>query len=893
MNRTAAQFLRWPTLAAVLWFLSSFFVQPAVAQRAEDTLVTVQIKDKSFQEALSIIEFGIPYKFAYSSELAAGQPSVSISAVRMPLHEFLAVLFQGRTITYHIIGAQIILQQPQPAQPSRVTLSGYVKDARTGESLIGASVYLPSVGTGILSNNYGFYSISVPFADSVDLEISYVGYKTVTGRVGARADLTQSFLMEGNVEQIEIGKMTVTSDKREDNVRKNQTALVEMSTDMITAAPSAAGAGDVIGSVEMMPGVQAGIDGTPGYFVRGGNAGQNLILLDEATLYNPSHIFGLVGIFNPPAIKHASLLKGGFPASYGDHISSVLDVAMKDGNNQEFGGTGQMGSVSSGVTLYGPLQKGKSSFLVSARRSMTDVLLHPFLHKNYFSNYYFYDVNAKVNFQVSDKDRILLSYYSGRDNNTYTKDSTDVAGIDYSMHFGNSAAVARWNHQYSGKLFSNTSIEYNHYHQWLSATQLGYFAQLYSGIRDMQAKMDLTWYLSAGHKINAGADYLYQTVYPASLSGKGAPGDSSGTIVPSGIPPKMGTRVAVYASDDIKIGERWKVYAGIRAPLFLKPGVHYLAAEPRLSVLYMINPSTSIKVSFADVHQYIHLMQSYNASFPAEVWIGSSKLVRPQESQEVSAGLFKNFSENVFQTSLEVYYRRMKNQLLFGGDTTFTLNTSLEDQLIFGRAWSYGAELLVRKNRGRWTGWLAYTLAYANQQFDSLNEGQQFPFAYDRRHMLNLSMGYSISSHWKIGANFLIASGRAFSLSPDSSFVAGGGGSGGGNGGGNGNNPLYNPGRGLGRGRNNGNHGGTWDIIANNYRLSPYDRLDLNIRYTRSRTVGRRTVETEWIFSVYNVYARRNNSFVYRTIDPATRQVVARELPFIPIIPSITYSIKF
>jgi len=386
---------------------------------------------------------------------------------------------------------------------------------------------------------------------------------------------------------------------------------------------------------------------------------------------------------------------------------------------------------------------------------------------------------------------------------------------------------------------------------------------------------------------------LYQTVYPASLSGKGAPGDSSGTIVPSGIPPKMGTRVAVYASDDIKIGERWKVYAGIRAPLFLKPGVHYLAAEPRLSVLYMINPSTSIKVSFADVHQYIHLMQSYNASFPAEVWIGSSKLVRPQESQEVSAGLFKNFSENVFQTSLEVYYRRMKNQLLFGGDTTFTLNTSLEDQLIFGRAWSYGVELLVRKNRGRWTGWLAYTLAYANQQFDSLNEGQQFPFAYDRRHMLNLSMGYSISSHWKIGANFLIASGRAFSLSPDSSFVAGGGGSGGGNGGGNGNNPLYNPGRGLGRGRNNGNHGGTWDIIANNYRLSPYDRLDLNIRYTRSRTVGRRTVETEWIFSVYNVYARRNNSFVYRTIDPATRQVVARELPFIPIIPSITYSIRF
>jgi len=898
MTRITAHFLQWPSLALVLLFLCSLFSLPAAAQKAEDTLVTVQIKDRPFREALSIIEFKIPYKFAYSSEVAAGEPSVNVSAVRMPLSELLAVLFRGSTITYHIIGHQIILQKP--VQPSRVTLSGFVKDARTGESLIGASVYIPSAGTGILSNNYGFYSISVPLADTVDIEVSYVGYKTVTSRVGARADITLSLMLEVNVEQVEIGKMTVTSDKREDNVKKNQAALVEMSTDMITAAPSAAGAGDVIGSVEMMPGVQAGIDGTPGYFVRGGNAGQNLILLDEATLYNPSHIFGLVVIFNPPAIKHASLMKGGFPASYGDHISSVLDIAMKDGSNQQFGGAGQMGSVSSGVTLYGPLQTGKSSFLVSARRSTTDVLLHPFLHKNYFSNYYFYDVNAKLNFQVSGKDRILLSYYSGRDNNTYTKDSTDVAGIDYSMHFGNSAFVARWNHQFDGKVFTNTSVEYNHYHQWLSASQLGYFAQLYSGIRDVQAKTDVTWYLSAGHKINAGADYLYQTVYPASLSGKGAPGDSSGVIVPSGIPPKTASRVAVYASDDIKIGERWKVYAGVRVPLFIKQGVQYLSAEPRLSVLYMIDPSTSIKVSFADMHQYIHLVQSYNATFPAEIWIGSSKLVKPQESQEVSVGLFKNFSENVFQTSVELYYRRMKNQLLFGGggDTTYTIDNSLEDHLIFGRAWSYGAELLVRKNRGRWTGWLAYTLAYANQQFDSLNEGQKFPFAYDRRHMLNLSVGYSLSKHWKIAANFLIASGRAFSLSPDSTYVPGGtgggngNGNGNGNGGGNGNGNAYglydNPGRGNANG-----HGGSWDIIANNYRLSPYDRLDLNIHYIKSRTAGRRTLETEWIFSVYNVYARQNNSFVYRTLDPSTGKVVARELPFIPVIPSITYSIKF
>jgi hypothetical protein len=561
---------------------------------------------------------------------------------------------------------------------------------------------------------------------------------------------------------------------------------------------------------------------------------------------------------------------------------------MKDGSNQEFGGVGQMGSISSGLTLYGPLQTGRSSFLVSARRSMTDVLLHPFLHKNYFSNYYFYDVNAKMNFQVSPKDRIFLSYYSGRDNNNYASDSSDLTGIDYSMHFGNSAFTARWNHQYSGKLFSNTSLEYNHYHQWLSAAQGGYFAQLYSGIRDVQAKTDLTWYLSADHKINMGADYLYQTMYPASLSGKTASAaDSSGTIVPGGIPPKTATRLAFYASDDMKLGSRWQVYAGVRVPLYYKPDVQYLSAEPRLSLLYLIDPSTSIKVSYAEMHQYIHLVQSYNASFPAEIWIGSSKLVQPQLSREISAGLFKNFSANTFQTSLEFYYRHMKNQLLFGGDTTFTIDNTIENQLIFGKAWSYGAELFIRKNRGKWTGWLAYSLAYAYQQFDSLNESQSFPFAYDRRHMLDISTGYALTSHWKVSANFLIASGRAFSLTPDSTFVplySNGNGNGRGNGNGNGN------GNGQGQGRRNR---GTWNIIENNYRLSPYNRLDLNVHYTRSRNAGGRILVTEWIFSVYNVYARQNNSFVYRTIDPSTRKVIAKELPFIPVIPSVTYSLKF
>jgi len=887
MDRATAHLSKWPGLVSVVlsFFFSLLFQFSAAQEKAQEknlpaTLVTVNIRDKPFGEALSIIEYKIPYKFAYGADVALGQKNISLSVSGMPLTDFLALLFQGTSLTYQVIGDQIVLGKIVVS--SKITLSGFVKDVRTGESLIGATIYIPSAGRGVVSSNYGFYSISVASADTMDLEISYVGYKSLFSRVSARNDLTLSFGLELNTSQVEIHPLTIANDRREDNVKKNQLGLIEMSTDMITTAPSAAGSGDIISSVEMLPGVQAGIDGTPGFFVRGGNAGQNLILLDGATLYNPSHIFGLVGVFNPPAIKYANLMKGGFPAAYGDHVSSVLDVVMKDGSNQQFGGVGQMGSVSSGVTLYGPLQPGRSSFLVSGRRSTTDVLLHPFFHKNYFSNYYFYDVNAKLNFQVSPMDRLFVSFYSGRDNNNYSSDSADVSGIDYSMHFGNTAFSVRWNHQYSGKLFSNTSVDYNHYHQWLSATEQGYFAQLYSGIRDIHAKYDLAWYLSPEHKINAGADFLYQQLYPATLSGK-ASVDTPGKIVPDGIPPKTASRAAVYASDDIKIGGRWQINAGVRVPVYYKQDVHYLSVEPRLSLLYLLDPATSIKMSYANMHQYIHLVQSYNSAFPAEVWIGSSSLVRPQVSQEVTVGLFKNFSENIFQTSLEFYYRRMKNQLLFGGGgDSASIDNTIENQLIFGRAWSYGTELFIRKNRGKWTGWLAYSFAYTYQQFDSLNEGKRFPFAYDRRHMLNISTAYAIHSHWKIAANFLIASGRAFSLSPDSTFNANGG------------NPLYagNRGRGQGRGRPLGTSG-SWDVIVNNYRLSPYNRLDFSVHYLKSRIIGRRTLETEWIFSVYNVYARRNNSFVYRTIDPSTRKIIAKELSFIPVIPSITYSLKF
>jgi len=869
--------------AAFLFFF--FFIGPrAFAQdkAMAQYRLSVDIRNRSFPEALAIIESRIPLRFAYSMELVRRQENVTLTATDIPLRDLLDRLLLGRQLSYRLIGHQIVLEAA--TKPARVVLSGFVRDAHSGEYLAGASVIVPILGIGVVTNAYGFYSLTIPASDSLQMAISYIGYQReeLWAVAGANQDL--SIVLERDLPQENIHPLTFARDKREDNIKKTQAAALEIPRDMAVEAPSAGGGGDLINAVELLPGIQAGMDGSPGYFVRGGNAGQNLILLDDATLYNPSHIFGPVSIFHTPVIQRANLLKEGFPASYGDHLSSVLDVVMKDGSNQQVGGNIDLGSVAAGATVYGPVSKGESSYLLSARRSTADWLLHPLLKNNYFNNYYFYDVNAKVNFTLSPKDRLLLSFYTGRDNNQYSTDSANATGIDYSMHFGNTMFAARWNHQYSGKLFSNTSVEYNRYHQFLSATQNGYIAQLYSGIRDVHVKTNFSYYLSPQHTLGAGADYLYQTLYPASLSGTVPGTDSSGGIIPGDIPAKTASRVALYASDDMRLGQRVQVYAGVRVPVYYSDGARYLSVEPRLAFSYLINAATSVKVSYTLMHQYLHLVQSYNASFPAEIWIGSGPVIRPESSNEVAAGLFRNFRANTWQTSVEFYYRRLGNQLLFGGGTTPTVDNAIENEVVFGKGWGYGAEFFVRKNRGRWTGTLAYSLAYARQRFDSLNLGQSFPYAFDRRHLLDLSGGYALDAHWRVAANFVLASGRAFTLDTDTAGVQVTGG-----------NPLYPSqarGRAVGRGRNQDTVS-TFGIKTNNYRLEPYDRLDLSLRYRKTRNTRRGSLETEWIFAVYNVYGRRNSSLVYRTIDPATRRVEAKEIPFIPVIPSITYKLTF
>ncbi len=861
--------------------------------------VSLSVENMPFNKVLTIIEQQTLYKFAYNTELIAKQKDITIDVQNKPLNELFILLLKGTNISYSIVDNQIILQQlPLPPQ---VTISGFIINDLSGESLPGAVIYLPEKKTGTYTNNYGFYSITQNQTDSMEIWISYIGFNKIHTKVSVQRNFSINFYLKES--KIYLETILITKDQPDDNVKKHLLGKTDVSLDMIKTVPSINGNGDIINTIQMLPGVMAGLEGRSGYFIRGGNTDQNLVQLDEATVFNPNHLLGLVSIFNSSAVKNVTLLKGGFPASFGDHLSSVLDVTMKDGNNQHLEGELQIGTISSGFTLSGPLVSNKASFLVSARRSTIDLLLKPFNFSNYYSNYYFYDVNAKLNFQLTPKDRIYLSFYQGKDNSSYSKDSTTKNSINYGVHYGNQALTLRWNHVFSQKLFSNTSVIYNNYFHSTTARQKQYSAELYSGIRDLDFKTDLNYYANANHKISTGINYQFQTLFPASVADKTIATESI-SINPSDIPKKYAGRFAVYFSDEIMLGPKFSAYIGARMPYFYNENAQYINFEPRLSLMHLLNPTTSIKISYTQMHQCLHLVQSYNASFPAEIWVGTSKIVKPQNSQQASLGLFKNFKENMFQFSLEIYYKLMGNQILFKGELNPVINNNMENTLMFGKGQSYGTELFFKKNKGKLTGWLAYTLSYAYQQFDSLNLGNKFPFVNDRRHSLYTSLNYAINQHWKISSNFLVTSGGAFTLfknvSGSTTWLYG--------------NPLYynnaplsTSGNGSGRGPGSGSDSGSGDgsgsssiqkysttqIVQNNYRLAPYNRLDISISYRKIWNLPDRVIETEWVFSVYNVYARANTFFAYCSIDPVTKQPIAVEVSFVPIIPSISYNMKF
>lgn len=762
------------------------------------------------------------------------------------------------------------------------TISGFVKDSMSGETLIGSSVTVLNKARGITSNQYGFYSITLPQGDYT-LVCSNVGFEPKITTVGLSKDTRLNFDLLPR--SMTSGAIVISGKRRDGNVQNAQMGKTDLSIEQIKAVPSFLGEVDILKTIQLLPGVRNAGEGSAGIYVRGGGPDQNLIILDDAIVYNTGHLFGFFSIFNADAIKSTSLIKGGIPAQYGGRLSSVLDISMKEGNNRNFEAEGGIGLIASRVSLQGPLKKEKSSFIVSARRTYIDFLTKPFIKKTSEyrgSGYYFYDLNAKVNYIFSAKDRIYLSGYFGKDKFDFVNRQRS---LDVKIPWGNSTGTFRWNHVFNNRLFGNTTAVYSDYNFNFAANQNNFEVSLLSGIKDISFKQDFDFYPFSRHKIKFGALYTHHIFTPSVVSGK----QDSIIFKPNNAQKKFANEAAVYLQDDWDISETVKINGGIRWSAFEqagpfkkyvtdtygnrvdstvfgrgKPVKTYNGIEPRLTLRFALSEETSLKAAVTKNYQYIHLVSNAGTTLPTDLWVPSTYKVKPQESWLYALGLFKNFEHNTYESSVEVYYKDMKNQLEYEEGYTPTTLEDTENFFTFGRGWSYGAEIFINKTRGRLTGWAGYSLSWTWRKFKDLNFGRKYPAKFDRRNDLSVVAAYELNKKWKLSADFVFGTGNAATL-PQRFYIF------------------------------NGILTQEYSRI-NEYRLPAYHRLDLSAAYTPAKK-PKSKLASQWVISIYNVYSRKNPYFIYfdQEGDPysGTLKVQAKQVSLFPVIPSVTWNFKF
>jgi TonB dependent receptor/CarboxypepD_reg-like domain/TonB-dependent Receptor Plug Domain len=769
---------------------------------------------------------------------------------------------------------------------NKFTFSGYIKDSLTGETMIGATLTVKGQSRGVSTNQYGFFSITLPEGEQ-SVICTFVGYLPRELRVNMSQDIQMNILILPR--NIASNEVIVYSKKRDANVKNAQMGKIDLSVSQIKSIPVFMGEVDILKTIQLLPGVRNAGEGNAGFYVRGGGPDQNLIILDDAVVYNTGHLFGFFSIFNADAIKNASLIKGGMPAQYGGRLSSVLDIAMKDGNANKFQVEGGIGLIASRLSVQGPLKKNKASFIVSARRTYIDALVKPFISKNsqfFGSGYYFYDVNAKMNYRFSEKDRLYISGYFGRDVFNFNNSKRSFRA---NIPWGNSTATIRWNHVFNKRLFANTTLVYNDYKFRFAAAFNDFEFTVASGIRDANAKVDFDYYPASGHKVKFGAQYTYHTFLPNLASGR--QGDIE--FKPNNANKKYANETALYIQDEWDVSDKVKINGGLRWTTFTqvgpyklyqedadgnrldstiysswKPVKSYGGLEPRLTVRYALTEQSSLKAAVTRNLQYIHLVSNAGSTLPTDLWVPSTFRVRPQTSWQYAAGYFHNFKDNMYEASVEVYYKDMQNQIEYREGYSPSLRDPEQD-FVFGRGWSYGSEFLINKTKGRFTGWIGYTLSWTWRKFKDLNKDdagvpQKFPARFDRRHDLSVVTIYELDKRWKLSAVFVYGTGSAFSA-PERFYVL------------------------------NGVLTQEYSKI-NAYRLQPYHRLDLAATYTSPRQETKR-MKSSWVFSIYNVYSRLNPYFIYFDQEGSpldgSLKVEARQVSLFPIIPAVTWNFKF
>lgn len=749
------------------------------------------------------------------------------------------------------------------------TISGYVKEAGTGETMIGVNIFLqnkPQIGT--VSNLYGFYSISLPEGKH-HLIFSFTGYGTQHLEIDLNQNITNDVIM---VPGVAIQEVVVVAENPKKNVESTEMGTIDLDMETVKRLPAIFGEVDILKSLQLLPGISSASEGTSGIYVRGGGPDQNLVLLDEAIVYNTGHLFGFFSVFNSDAIKNTTLIKGSVPANYGGRISSVIDVQMKEGNNQDYVAEGGVGLIASRLTFQGPISDNKSSFILSARRTYALDLAQPFINQTKFegSNYYFYDLNAKVNYRFGEKDRVYLSGYFGRDVFRFKNVERDFI---LELPYGNSTGTVRWNHLWNDQLFSNVSLITNNYDFRLHGGQETFQFDIKSGVRNVSLKTDVDYYPSPYHQLKFGSRYSYHKLSPNVVSATNGEVDFM-----TEFKPKFGHEVEAYVLDEWSLGRSWKLNAGIRFSSFIHVGPYYseiqkkdfiageivktyFNPEPRLLLNHILDENSSIKTGFTWSSQYIHLVSNSGSTLPADVWVPSTEKVKPQLGLQISAGYFRNFADHSVETSLEVYYRKMSNQLDYRESYVENFSSDIENEFVSGSGRAYGAELFIKKNFGKWNGWIGYTWSRTERWFPEIEQGRIYPAVYDRPHDLTLVFNYKLFKNWDFSASFVYASGKMFT--PVKS--------------------LY-----IIEGRPNIEYG-----LRNSERMKPYHRMDISMVYENT-SKSNKPFHSSWAFSIYNVYNNKNPFFTYNdfTSDVLGGNASLRsyEVTLFTIIPSVTWN---
>ena len=748
------------------------------------------------------------------------------------------------------------------------TLSGKVTDSKTGEDLIGVSVLVVDKATGVITNSYGFYSLSLP-QGTYTIRYSYVGYENTERTI---------IFDKNNVSNIEIStsataleEVIVSTEKKDKKLTSAELGIEKLNLKYIESIPVFFGEKDILKTLQLLPGISSSAEGNTGFNVRGGSMGQNLILLDEAPVYSSSHLMGFFSVFNSDAIKDVTVYKGGIPASYGGRASSVLDITMNNGNSKAFSASGGVGLVSSRLTLEGPIIKDKMSFIVTGRRTYGDLaakLLFPDRIIKEDMNFYFYDLNAKINYTINENNRLFISGYFGKD--------VLELGSDIGTGWGNTTGTIRWNHLFSERLFSKTSLVYSQYDYGFIFGQNS--MRLKSGIEDKSFKEEVTWYMNPANTLKFGLNLTHHTFRPGEITS----GDTVNYEIV--LSEKAALESALYLQNEHKITSRFSANYGFRFSVFNQTGPvwfydydannkpvdstfygkgevanPFFGLEPRFSANYMLNDKSSLKLSYNRMAQYIHLLSNTTAGSPTDIWMPGSNNLKPLFVDHISAGIFRNFRDNSIETSVEIYYKGMTNTTDYEDGAEIIFNKHPESQIIIGKGRSYGLELYLKKKYGNFSGWISYTLARTENKAEGIDRSEWYPMKYDKTHDLSLVAIYKKGKRLSLSGVWTYATGNAVTF-PSGKYELD-------------NQPV------------------PWYTERNGYRMPAYHRLDFSLSLQGKE---RRKFSSSWDFSIYNLYNRHNAYMItFRESETVPGKTEAVKLSLFGIVPSVTYNFKF